>query len=118
MTACTPFNARAAAVSMDLMRPCAIVLRKIFPCSMPGICMPWTYCARPVTFALPSTRGGEVPTGPAVASFVVMGFRSRLRLSYRPRDVHAHELPLVRRGAVHARNHVRLLGRHFPCAAR
>ena len=29
-------NLFAALVSIDLIRPCATVLRKIFPCSIPG----------------------------------------------------------------------------------
>ena len=35
-TPCTPGIFAAALVSIDLMLPCATVLRKIFPCSIPG----------------------------------------------------------------------------------
>jgi hypothetical protein len=52
----------AAAVSIDLMRPCATVLRKIFACSMPASRMVWVYSARPVTFSRASMRGSDRPT--------------------------------------------------------
>ena len=52
----------AALVSIDLIRPCATVLRKIFPCSMPGSRLVWVYSARPVTFSRASSRGSERPT--------------------------------------------------------
>jgi hypothetical protein len=42
ITLCTPGTAFAALVSIDLMRPCATVLRKTLPLSMPGnrmVCM-------------------------------------------------------------------------------
>ena len=42
---------RAALTSMRLMRPCATVLRKILPYSMPGRRRLCTYSARPVTLA-------------------------------------------------------------------
>src|SRR5215472_16376895 len=44
------------------MRPCATVLRKIFPCSIPGSRRVWVYSARPVTFSRASRRGNERPT--------------------------------------------------------
>ena len=42
---------RRADVSIDLMRPCATVQRKILPYSMPGSRIRWVYSARPVTFS-------------------------------------------------------------------
>ena len=52
----------AARVSIARMRPCASVLRKIFPCSMPGTARLWTYSARPVTLSRVSSRGMDRPT--------------------------------------------------------
>src|SRR5262249_53385452 len=60
----TPGSLLAAPVSIDLMRPCATVLRKIFPCSMPGSRMVWAYSAAPVTLSRASRRGKERPTCP------------------------------------------------------
>src|SRR6516225_1278067 len=66
----TPGTFFAALVSIDLMRPCATVLRKIFPCSMPGSRMVWVYSARPVTLSRASRRGSERPTCPPAAVVV------------------------------------------------
>src|SRR5262245_537384 len=60
----TPGTFFAALVSIDLMRPCATVLRKILACSMPGSRMRWVYSARPVTFSRASSLGRERPTCP------------------------------------------------------
>src|SRR5579864_1113735 len=64
MTRNTPGIFFAALVSIDLMRPCATVERKILPCSMPGSRIRWVYSARPVTFSRPSRRGTERPIWP------------------------------------------------------
>src|SRR3954469_7664743 len=61
-TLCTPARARAAAVSIFRMRPCAMVERKILPYSIPGRRRLWTYSARPVTLSQDSSRGTERPT--------------------------------------------------------
>src|SRR2546427_4823133 len=60
----TPGKFFAPPASMDLMRPCATVLRKIFPNSMPGKRMVWVYSASPLTLACASRRGNERPTCP------------------------------------------------------
>src|SRR5882672_7419635 len=64
MTRKTPGIFLAALVSIDLMRPCATVERKILPCSMPGSRIRCVYSARPVTFSRPSRRGTERPIWP------------------------------------------------------
>src|SRR5262249_37555622 len=46
------------------MRPCATVLRKIFPCSIPRSRRLATYSACPVTLARASSRGRLRPTSP------------------------------------------------------
>src|SRR6188508_2985757 len=61
-TLCTPGSARAAATSTCLMRPCATLLRKIFPYSIPGSRKLCTYSARPVALSHDSSRGTERPT--------------------------------------------------------
>src|SRR3954469_15052821 len=61
-TLCTPGRARAASVSMLLMRPCATVERKILPYSICGRRRLCTYSARPVTLSHDSSRGTERPT--------------------------------------------------------
>ena len=61
-TCSTPGTFFAALVSIDLILPCATVLRKILACSMPGTRMVWVYSARPVTLSRPSRRGTERPT--------------------------------------------------------
>src|SRR3954467_7536839 len=47
---------------MLLILPCATVLRKILPYSIPGSRRLWTYSARPVTFSHDSSRGTDRPT--------------------------------------------------------
>src|SRR5215470_11471545 len=79
-TQATPGIADAALVSIERMRPCATVLRKIFPCSMPGSRMVWVYSARPVTLSRASRRGSERPTCPPAA---VVGVAIRRRASVR-----------------------------------
>src|SRR5579862_5414682 len=64
MTRNTPGIFFAALVSIDLMRPCATVERKILPCSIFGRRIRWVYSARPVTFSRPSRRGTERPIWP------------------------------------------------------
>ena len=95
-------------LSIDLMRPCATVLRKIFAYSMPGRRMLWTYSARPVTLARPSRRGTERPTcadlgveGLSVAA--ISALRPSVHAPARgPRaDVDAHQFALVGRRAAH-----------------
>src|SRR5437899_510135 len=61
-TRCTPPTAWAALTSRRLILPCATLLRKILPHSMPGRRRLWTYSARPVTFSQDSRRGSERPT--------------------------------------------------------
>src|SRR5258706_9262641 len=61
-TLCTPASARAAEVSMRLMRPCETLERKILPYSIPGSRRLCTYSARPVTLSHASRRGTERPT--------------------------------------------------------
>ena len=61
-TCSTPGTFFAALVSIDLIRPCATVLRNSLACSMPGTRMVWVYSARPVTLSRPSSRGTERPT--------------------------------------------------------
>mgnify|MGYP003694652237 CR=1 FL=1 len=46
-TACTPGRARAAAVSIERMRPCATELRRITACSSPSRVRSSTYWPRP-----------------------------------------------------------------------
>src|SRR3979490_1292465 len=57
----TPGIFLAALVSIDLIRPCATVLRKILPYSMPGRRRLWVYSARPETLSRASRRGSERP---------------------------------------------------------
>src|SRR5262245_11151589 len=47
---------------MRLIRPCAMLERKIFPYSIPGRRRLWTYSALPVTLSQDSSRGTERPT--------------------------------------------------------
>src|ERR1700722_8191194 len=70
MTRKTPGIFFAADVSIDLMRPCATVERKILPYSIPGRRIRWVYSARPVTFSRPSRRGTERPIWPPPIGFV------------------------------------------------
>src|ERR1700722_90606 len=73
MTRWTPGIFFAALVSIDLMRPCATVERKILPCSMPGRRIRCVYSARPVTFSRASRRGTERPLWPPPLGFVDLG---------------------------------------------
>src|SRR5271154_1760986 len=70
MTRKTPGIFLAALTSIDLMRPCATVERKILPYSMPGSRIRCVYSARPVTFSRPSRRGTERPIWPPPIGFV------------------------------------------------
>src|SRR5687768_9886090 len=58
----TPPTTCAALTSMRLMRPWAMLLRKIFPYSIPGRRRLCTYSARPATLSQDSRRGTERPT--------------------------------------------------------
>src|SRR6185436_5683112 len=87
-TLCTPGSARAAATSTCLMRPCATLLRKIFPYSIPGSRRLCTYSARPVTLSHDSSRGTERPTCGVSAACVARFIDGSLR-------VHAHQVLLV-----------------------
>src|SRR5580658_763434 len=73
MTRNTPGIFFAADVSIDLMRPCATVERKILPYSMPGSRIRCVYSARPVTLSRPSRRGTERPIWPPPMGFVGIG---------------------------------------------
>src|ERR1700741_5208599 len=73
---------------MRLMRPCATVLRKIFPYSIPGRRRVCTYSARPVTLSHDSSRGTERPTCGVSVDCVA-------RFIDRPAQVDAQELSLV-----------------------
>src|SRR5215216_765746 len=92
-TLCTPATARAADVSIFLMRPCATLERKILPYSMAGRRRLWTYSALPVTFSQDSRRGTERPTCgvsvACVARFIEGSF-----------EIDAQQLLLVRRRTV------------------
>src|SRR6516164_3475414 len=87
----TPGTAFAACVSIDLVRPCATVLRKILACSMPGSRMVWVYSARPVTLSRASSRGSE-------------------RLAHRARDIDAREFAFVGGRAAHVRDALGFVG--------
>src|SRR5688572_11736336 len=93
MTRYTPATACAAATSMRLMRPCAIVLRKILPYSIPGRRRLCTYSAWPVTFSHDSRRGTERPTCGVSVAWIA-------RFIHCPLHVDAEQLLLVLRGAV------------------
>jgi hypothetical protein len=62
ITAFTPGTAAALLVSIRLIRPCAIGLRKHLPHNVPGKPKSALYCAFPVTFDMPSTLGVDLPT--------------------------------------------------------
>src|SRR6188508_133095 len=87
-TLCTPGSARAAATSTCLMRPCATLLRKIFPYSIPGSRKLCTYSARPVTLSHDSSRGTERPTCGVSVDCVA-------RFIDRPAQIDAHQMLLV-----------------------
>src|ERR671924_2271459 len=78
---------------MRLMRPCATLLRKILPYSIPGRRRLCTYSARPVTFSQDSSRGTERPTWAVSVACVA-------RFIDCPLEINAEELLLVLRGAV------------------
>src|SRR5688572_16990301 len=88
---------------MRLILPCATVLRKILPYSIPGSRRLCTYSARPVTFSQDSRRGTERPTCGVSVDCVA-------RFMDRPPEVNADQLLLVRRRAVQVAFDVRLLG--------
>ena len=103
------------------MRPCATVLRKTLPCSMPGIRIVWVYSARPVTFSRASSRGSERPTCPPVVVVVVMGQVAPLpasacseALPHCAAHIDANELALVGGRAADVGNALGLGGRGFP----
>src|SRR5688500_8131355 len=73
---------------MRLMRPCATVLRKILPYSIPGRRRLWTYSARPATLSHDSSRGTERPTCGVSVAWVA-------RFIDRPSQVNLQEVPLV-----------------------
>src|ERR1700686_5911673 len=73
MTRKTPGIFLAALTSIDLIRPCATVERKILPYSIPGSRIRCVYSARPVTFSRPSRRGSERPIWPPPMGFVGIG---------------------------------------------
>src|SRR5690348_11615087 len=87
-TRCTPATAAAALVSIDLMRPCATVLRKILPYSIPGSRRLCTYSARPVTLSHDSSRGTERPTWPVSVACVA-------RFIHCPLEINADQMLLV-----------------------
>src|ERR1700741_623255 len=91
---------------MRLMRPCATVLRKIFPYSIPGRRRVCTYSARPVTLSHDSSRGTERPTcGVSVACVA--------RFMDCPREIHAKQLPLVVGRAVQVAFDLQAIDRRF-----
>src|SRR5208283_5001391 len=65
MTARTPGMARAAAVSTWRISPCAHGLLRIRPTSTSANGRSAVYCARPVTFSMPSINGVGRPTAPS-----------------------------------------------------
>src|ERR1700730_13926958 len=106
-TRCTPGIFCAGLASIEMIRPCATVLRNIFACSMPGSRMGCVYSARPVTFARASMRGSDRPTWPPACGCPSAAVE---RLAQRAPDKHPHELALVRRGAPHVRDTFDLVG--------
>src|SRR6185503_12545474 len=75
------------------MRPCATLLRKILPYSIPGRRRLCTYSARPVTLSHDSRRGTERPT-------CGLSVGCAARFIDRPFQIDAEELLLVFRRAV------------------
>src|SRR3954454_10632149 len=88
ITLWTPGTARAASVSMRLMRPWATVERKILPYSIPGSRRLCTYSARPVTLSHDSSLGTERPTCEVSAACVA-------RFIDCPPEVHRRQVLLV-----------------------
>src|SRR5688572_19406210 len=91
---------------MRLIRPWATVLRKIFPCSIPGRRRLCTYSARPVTFSQDSSRGTERPTCGVSVDWVA-------RFMDRPCEINADQLLLVGRRAVQVAFDLHFLRRGF-----
>src|SRR5918998_2358461 len=105
-TLCTPPTARAVLTSMRRMRPWAMLLRKIFPYSIPGSRRLCTYSARPVTLSQDSRRGTDRPTcGVSVACVA--------RFMDRPCEIDADQLLFVRGGAVQVAFNPNFLGCRF-----
>src|SRR4051812_4367228 len=73
---------------MRLMRPCATLLRKILPCSIPGSRRLCTYSTRPVTLSHDSSRGTERPTCGVSVDCVA-------RFIDRPAQINLHQMLLV-----------------------
>src|SRR5688500_11162881 len=106
ITARTPGNASALAVSMRAMRACAWGLRITFATSIPGRSMSPVYLARPVTRSTASMFGPRLPItriGPPAIGCWAMSIsdvylrRSRLRARHPRRRHHRLENLLVRR---------------------
>ena len=68
--ATTPGISSAGDTSMLVMRACAIGLRRIARCSMPGSVMFSVHIVRPVMSRASSLRSRGVPTSPAAAAVV------------------------------------------------
>src|SRR5438067_13296868 len=91
---------------MRLMRPCATLLRKILPWSIPGRRRWCPYSARPVTLSQDSRRGTERPTCGVSVDCVA-------RFMERPREINPDELLLVGRRAVQVAFGLHFLGGGF-----
>jgi hypothetical protein len=63
VTTVTCDQSNAGSRSKPSSTPCATCERTVAPCQASGASRSSRYSARPVTFATPSTRGTEVPTG-------------------------------------------------------
>src|SRR5687767_15609118 len=99
----TPPTACAALTSMRLMRPWAMLLRKIFPYSIPGRRRLCTYSARPVTLSQDSRRGTERPTCGVSVDCVA-------RFMDRPCEIDADQLLLIGRRAMQVAFDLNFLG--------
>src|SRR2546423_14919335 len=93
MTLSTPAGARAALVSMLLMRPWPTVARKLVPYSICGSRRLCTYSARPVTLSHDSSGGTERPTCAVSAECVA-------RFIDRPLQINSRQVFLVVRRTV------------------
>ena len=106
-TCSTPGTFFAALVSIDLIWPCATVLRNSLACSMPGSRMVWVYSARPVTLSRPSRRGTERPTCeptlalPGLRVVAISALRSVQGRANGAPDVDPHQFALVGHRAAH-----------------
>src|SRR4051794_11963140 len=89
----TPASACAPLTSMRRSLAWAMLLRKIFPYSMPGSLRLWTYSARPPTLSQDSRRSTERPICEVSAGLVE-------RFMDGSAQVHADQLLLVGGGAV------------------